>query len=118
MKKIYFVVIMLLVCVMVSGCGNSEAKSACETAVKKIYSSANDDTITSCVAEYIEDKKIVIRAYCINTEKKLYLGTNESYSVGEQYYDTWYSVYQQVLDQVSNPKDGYISYEFSANDLK
>ena len=117
MKKGYFV-IMLALFLLVTGCGTSEGKDVSLEAAKEVYSKLNDSTIKHCVTEYRKSDKSVLRVFCVNSDKKLYMRNNESYAEGDKYYDTWYGSYERVYKSVKTPEEGYIAYEFTPSDLK
>ena len=119
MKRFMFLMI-LLVAVIVTGCesgAEKEAKEACKNQLKEYYAHYNDDTITSCLADYSKEEKKVVFTYCINKEGTIYEGYSSKYTKDDPYYQTFLSHYNQTKDELNGNED-YYAFEFEASELK
>ena len=110
--------LLAIICVLLlTGCG-AKYKDECLKKAKELYAAAGDETITSCVIEYADERKDILHTYCINKDKVLYVSEYSKIEPDDQYYDTYYKTYENIKAEVTTPVDGYYTYEFQADELK
>lgn len=121
MKRIIIISILLLLPMLLVGCESSqmkEAKEKCKEALKEVYQNANDDTITTCIADISKEKMEVSYKFCKNTNNDIYTIAGK-YSKGDTLYDMYIDYYDQLKSkEVDNKDEDYYAFEFEASELK
>lgn len=123
MKKSIMLFSIITVLLLVVGCTNTAAKKTTKEIVTKLYQLANDPTITECVADYnIEEEKIVYN-YCINTKGTLYILYDDHVNIIDKqkdgkFYEIEKNFFDQIIEEVDNPTEGYLAYKYTADELK
>ncbi len=121
MKKILLVMLIVLSFAF-TACSSKEGEAECKERAKSIYQKANDSTITRCIVDYNIKEKLVTYSFCINEDKTLYTATNNnaigSHKVNDLGYSSTYNIYLQVEKELTEPYEGYNTFEFKPSELK
>lgn len=119
MKKL-IITFLLVAPLILTGCESGEekeAKEACKESLKEVYKRLNDDTITSCVADYSKENKRVVYKFCVNSKEDIYESTGKI-EKGSKYYEVMRNSYIQIKDEVKGSNPDYYAFEFKASELK